>query len=208
VVSPVYTIGHSSHPLAHFLNLLAAHEITALADVRSVPYSKFNAQFNRDALPPLLKERGIKYVFLGEELGARSQDPTVYKNGVVQYRLLAKTELFRSGIQRVMRGRLQYRIALMCAEKDPIDCHRAILVARELEAEGVPVEHIHRDGRLESHSHAIDRLIDRLDFSEGLLVSGDLLIAEAYRLQEARIAYSGLAGHGPRRRGAPQPTRT
>jgi uncharacterized protein (DUF488 family) len=87
----VLTIGHSTHPIETFLGLLHQHGVTAVADVRSAPYSRFNPQFNKDALEHDLKEHGIRYVFLGRELGARSDDPSCYDKGRVQYGRLART---------------------------------------------------------------------------------------------------------------------
>ena len=104
-------------------------------------YSRMNAQFNREALRDLLKATNIAYVFLGRELGARSEDPECYVQGRVQYDRLARAALFQQGLTRVLQGREQHRIALLCAEKDPLTCHRGILVSRELAARGVDVEH-------------------------------------------------------------------
>ena len=156
----IFSIGHSNHSVEVFLDLLRQHGITALADVRSAPYSRFQPQFNKDALERSLKAEGIKYVFLGKELGARSDDRSCYQNGRVRYPLLAKTALFRKGLERVMTGAQNFRIAIMCAEKEPLECHRTLLVSRALEAEGVAVQHILADGRLESHADAMFRLID------------------------------------------------
>src|SRR5437773_2453789 len=115
----VFTIGHSAHDLEHFTALLVRHNVTAVADVRSMPYSRVNPQFNRETLKQHLLRAGIAYVFLGKELGARSEDPSCYVNGKVQYGLLAETDLFRKGLDRVCVGMHKYRLALMCAEKDP-----------------------------------------------------------------------------------------
>src|SRR5271169_2675230 len=123
----IFTIGHSTHTQEYFISLLSRHGITALCDVRSKPYSRVNPQFNREELQRVLREHGITYVFLGTELGARSDDPTCYENGKVQYDRLAHTELFRQGLDRVQEGVRKYRIALMCAEKEPLECHRTIL---------------------------------------------------------------------------------
>ncbi len=124
----IYTIGHSTHPSEKFIELLKRHEITAVCDVRSSPYSQFTPQFNRETIQSELKKHGIAYVYLGKELGPRSDDPGCYENGKVQYDRLAKTDLFHEGIRRAKEGMKSYRIALMCAEKDPIMCHRTILV--------------------------------------------------------------------------------
>src|SRR5258707_92198 len=124
----IYTIGHSTHPIEQFVTLLKSVSITAVSDVRSRPYSRMNPQFNREPLKATLRAEGIKYVFLGKELGARSDDQSCYRNGQLQYDLLAGTELFRQGIERMKEGARSFRIALMCAEKEPLDCHRTILV--------------------------------------------------------------------------------
>ena len=187
---PVFTVGHSTHSLKAFVALLSQHEVTALADVRSAPYSRFNPQFNKDVLERGLKESGIKYVFLGRQLGARSDDPSCYANGRVQYSRLARTELFHNGLERVTRGANQHRIALVCAEKEPLDCHRTLLVARALDELGIPVQHILADGRLESHADAMTRLLDVVGLPrEDLFRSWNELIAEALARQEDRVAY-------------------
>lgn len=186
----VYTVGHSTHPLDTFLGLLKQHGASAIADVRSSPFSRFNPQFNKDALECALKANGIKYVFLGRELGARSDDPACYENGRVQYGRLAKTELFESGLSRVMRGAQTHRIALMCAEKEPLDCHRTLLVARALVERGVPVTHVWANGQTESHGDAMLRLLDVVGLPrEDLFRTQNELLAEALRRQEDRVAY-------------------
>lgn len=186
----VYTIGHSTHPIEKLIALLKQHGITALADVRSRPYSRMNPQFNREELKDALKRNDIAYVFLGKELGARTEDPSCYVNGKVSYERLAQTELFRQGLERVEEGMRRYRVALMCAEKDPLACHRTILVARHLRARGVEVEHILENGTLENHEAAIGRLLKQLKLPEDdMFRSREELMDEAYRMQGERIAY-------------------
>jgi uncharacterized protein (DUF488 family) len=187
----VFTIGHSTHTQEHFISLLLQHGITALCDVRSKPYSRVSPQFNREELEKALLVRNIAYRFLGKELGARSDDPACYENGKVQYDRLAKTDLFQNGLKRVQSGMKQdFRIALMCAEKEPLDCHRTILVARHLVTLGIEVQHIHANGKLESHTDALNRLV-RMFNSAGadMFRSREELIADAYHRQEERIAY-------------------
>jgi uncharacterized protein (DUF488 family) len=186
----VFTIGHSNHPINAFVILLQQHGVTALADVRSAPYSRFAPQFNREALERSLKAHSIKYVFLGRELGARPDDRSCYENGRVQYERLARTDLFRSGLERVIRGASHYRIALMCAEKEPLECHRTLLVARALDELGVAVGHVLADGRLELHDDAMLRLLDMVGLPpEDLFRSRRELIAQAIAKQEERVAY-------------------
>ena len=187
--APVLTIGHSTHPLADFLALLRRHGVTALADVRSAPYSRFNPQFNRETLEKALNEHGVRYMFLGRELGARSKDPACYENGRLRYALLARTALFRGGLDRVIQCARDDRVALMCSERDPIDCHRTILIGRELVNRGAAVTHILADGRLEPHEEAMQRLLERLGIAgPNLFFSPAELIEEAYTAQAARIA--------------------
>jgi len=186
----IYTIGHSTHAVQDFLALLRLNRITAIADVRSHPYSRFNPQFNRETLKADLKRNGISYVFLGRELGARSEDPACYDSGKVQYNRLARTPEFQDGLSRVKSGAASFRIALMCAEKDPLRCHRTILVSRYLAEQGFDVQHILDDGRLEPHGAAIKRLKREVGLPDGdLFRSEEELEQEAYRIQGDRIAY-------------------
>jgi uncharacterized protein (DUF488 family) len=186
----IYTIGHSTHSIDRLIQLLTLHGITAVCDVRSQPYSRVNPQFNREPLRAALKSSGIAYVPLGKELGARTDDRRCYCNGRVQYDLLAKTGPFRQGLDRVKEGSRSHRIALMCAEKDPLQCHRTILVARHLEKEGSHVRHILANGRIEEHGQAIARLMVNLRLPlDDMFRSKDDLIAEAYRVQGEAIAW-------------------
>ena len=166
VREPVFTIGHSTHTVAEFLALLRQHGITAVGDVRSRPYSRQNPHFNREEMERFLREAGIAYVFLGKELGARSQDPSCYEQGRVRYDLLARTELFQRGLVSVREAMERYRLALMCAEKEPLECHRTILVSRHLGALGVEVRHILADGAIEPHAEALKRLAQLLNMPE------------------------------------------
>src|SRR5439155_9113013 len=123
----VFTIGHSTHPQERFISLLRQHGITALCDVRSTPYSRMNPQFNREELAGALLAQDIEYRFLGKELGARSDDPHCYEAGKVQYERLAETTQFQYGLKRVLKGMKEgFRVVLMCAEKEPLECHRTI----------------------------------------------------------------------------------
>ena len=186
----VLTVGHSTQSLEEFLSLLSPNGVTVIADVRSTPFSRFTPYFNRDVLRAALVRRGIGYVFLGNELGARSEDKNCYVQGRVQYSLLAKTSLFQAGIDRVILGAATERIALMCAEKDPLDCHRTILISRSLVACGIGVDHILANGSIESHAAAMDRLLEKFDLqAPNLFCSSDELIADALLRQEERIAY-------------------
>lgn len=186
----IFTVGHSTHEFEDFVSLLKLHGIDAVADVRSVPYSRWQPQFNREGLAKALKGQGLAYVFLGKELGARSDDSGCYEKGRVKYRLIAETPLFRAGIARIQGGCSRWRIALMCAEKDPLVCHRTILVARELVAGGAEVAHILEDGMLEPHKATMKRLAEQLRLPvQDLFLTAEELEDRAYAAQEERIAY-------------------
>ena len=190
----VFTIGHSNHPLEGFVALLLQHGVTALADVRSVPHSRRHPHFSRAALAAALGTRGIDYVFLGRELGGRTRDPALYEHGRVSYERILRTERFRAGIDRVLRGAARHSIVLMCAEREPLDCHRTLLVARALDLRGLETLHIHADGRLERHADAMDRLVEKFDLhADGDLFRGPRsraeLVAEAVTRQACEVAY-------------------
>ena len=188
--NPIFTIGHSTHSLEEFIKLLRIHNVNAVADVRSTPYSRYTPQFNKDTVEGNLKKHGIKYVFLGRELGGRSDNPACFENGRIRFIRLAQTELFRNGIQRLIQGAQDNRIALMCAEKEPLDCHRTLLVARALVERGVIVGHILANGKLESYQASIKRLLSILGLSQlDLFRSQEELIKEALALQEEHVAY-------------------
>jgi uncharacterized protein (DUF488 family) len=188
----VYTIGHSNHEFGKLLALLQQHAVTAVGDVRSAPYSRRWPQFSREPLENALREAGIVYVYLGKELGARSDDPSCYENGSVSYERLAKTELFRSGLDRVERGLETHTLALLCAEKEPLNCHRTLLVSRQLEeSRRVRVKHILEDGSVEMHTQTVARMLRLLHRPEAdLFRTREEVIAQAYADWGSKIAYT------------------
>lgn len=186
----LFTIGHSNHEIEAFIGLLRRHGVSALGDVRSHPYSRFVPQYSREPLKAALAQAGVAYVFLGKELGARSENPACYRQGKVQYDCLAREPRFAAGIRRVMKGIQRYSIALMCAEKDPLECHRSLLVARKLFEAGVEIAHIHADGSVESHRALETRLLAVCKLPEGdMLNQREELVSEAYAIQGDRVAY-------------------
>jgi uncharacterized protein (DUF488 family) len=187
----VYTVGHSNGPAERLLELLQQHAITAVADVRSRPYSRFSPQFNREDLMRVLKASGVEYVFLGQELGARSADPACYRDGRAQYALIAKSPMFESGIKRLQAGMDNFRVAIMCAEKEPLGCHRSMLIARYLHERNFDVRHILEDGSLEDHDSLLLRLLASHGLQEtDLFRTKDELIAQAYEMQAEEIEYT------------------
>lgn len=187
---PVFTIGHSDHTLEAFLALLAQHRVTALADVRAAPYSRRLPHYSKQALADGLKAAGFAYVYLGEQLGGRPSARVRSQMQGAGYAAMAATPAFQEGIARVLQGARRHRIALMCAERDPADCHRALLVGRALGASGVELVHIHADGTAEPHSSFEARLLaaaGRADAGD-LFASPSEMLDLAYRRQERRAS--------------------
>lgn len=187
----VWTVGHSNHPIERFLDLLVGAGVTAVADVRSRPWSRRHPQYNREALTRSLRDAGLAYVFLGTELGARATDPAAWHDGRVDYERLAVTAVFRSGLDRVEAGAATHRIALMCAEREPLDCHRTILVSRHLVARGISVQHLLGDGGQEAHAEMERRLLAQTGEVANLLTSEAEALARAYARRGRELAWSG-----------------
>jgi uncharacterized protein (DUF488 family) len=186
----VFTIGHSTHSYEHFLSLLRASGITAVADVRTTPFSRHFSHFNEGALRSELKLDGISYVFLGKELGGRPSGRSFYCDGVADYEKMAKTQMFASGIRRVIEGAKKFRIALMCSEHDPLDCHRCLLVGRSLREEGVKLVHILGDSSLVSHEAIEEKLLNLAGrSSDDLLMTASERLSAAYRDRSLKVAY-------------------
>src|ERR1700722_6372632 len=156
----IYTVGHSNQSIEAFLALLRAHSVEVVADVRSRPYSARFPHFSKDRLEAHLKAADIRYVFLGRELGARRDEAECYVNGRASYERISKLPAFADGIKRLLIGAHKYRLTLMCAEHDPLTCHRTILVCHELKKHGILIKHIRRDGALEDHEQAEQRLVE------------------------------------------------
>lgn len=187
---PVFTIGHSNLEIGKFVALLKQHGVQAIADVRSSPYSQYNPQFNRESLQHALQEQGIAYVFLGDELGARRSERECYLEGRADYELISQTPAFKRGIKRVTQGAAKMRVALMCAEKDPLDCHRCILVSPHLRRQGLQVLHILSDGSVEDHDQTEKRLLQLFELEKNeLFRTPDEIVAEAYKKQGEKVAY-------------------
>ena len=187
----VLTIGHSNHAGDVFHGLLTEHAVAVLIDVRSAPYSRFHPQFNRAALARTLAERGMEYVYLGNALGGRPAARDCYEDDRVRYDLVARTETFQRGLDQVIGHASRSRTALMCAEREPLACHRTLLIAPALDERGLEVAHILADGTVEAHAQTMDRLLA----SHGLAPEGDLLdsrdesIATAIRTETERVAF-------------------
>lgn len=149
--SIVMTVGHSNQPLNKLVELLQRHGIEVLVDARSQPYSRFSPQFARKTLERAVREASMRYLFMGDTLGGRPPDRGCYDaEGKILYDRVEEQEFYRKGIKRLLSGIARYRLCLLCGEEDPIRCHRRLLIARTLRRRGVEVQHIRRDGRIES----------------------------------------------------------
>lgn len=198
-MNPVFTIGHSLHEIEAFIQLLRRHGIEAVADVRSSPYSKRLPHFSKVEFQRSLKAAGIQYVFLGQELGARRSERDCYVEGLALYERIAKLPAFSEGIERIQAGAERMRLCLMCAEKDPITCHRTILVSRELVQRGLYVQHILENSSIETQEDAEKRMMLEEGFVPGQLDifgGGDdsASLALAYEKRGLKIAYRETDG--------------
>jgi uncharacterized protein (DUF488 family) len=191
----LFTIGYSSFEISEFVKTLQQNKINAVADVRSSPYSKFKPDFNRETLKEELKKKNIEYVFLGENCGARINDPSCYIDGKASYDLIKETEQFKKGLNRILQGLDKYTIALLCAEKDPITCHRNILVCRNLKRFNIDIYHILSPDEIEKNSQSEERLLKLFSLEQNELFLGkEDLLEEAYNRQGELIAYTERGG--------------
>lgn len=159
--SSIYTIGYGDRDLDRFIAVLHANAIAYLLDVRSAPYSRFKPEFSKDALSKALAAHDIRYVYVGDTLGGRPDDPTCYVEGRIDYDQVRAREFFQRGIARILAAhRQQLRVVLMCSEGKPEQCHRTKLIGETLVAQGVPIVHIDERDALISHAEAIQRLTD------------------------------------------------
>ena len=187
----LYTIGHSRHPIAHFINLLKEHAVTLIFDVRSIPYSRRNPQFNQKTLAERLANEGIAYIFSGKELGAKSPGPDCYVNEIVQYDLIAARPEFTAGLERIIDKTGEFKPVLLCAEEDPLICHRTILICRYLRGRVNSILHIRGDGSIENNEVFEQRLVKATGSGEADLFDTETsIIGRAYEMQGQRISYS------------------
>lgn len=188
--SRVLTIGHSTLPLDAFLTMLDKAGVTAVADVRSSPFSRRVPHFSRNELRAALKGRGIKYVFLGKELGGRPRASTLYCDGIADYEKMALEPDFLKGIDRVISGAKEHTVALLCSEHNPLDCHRCLLVGRALSERDIPLGHILNNGRV-LDQHEIEERLLALSGSpiDDMFASRHDRLARAYKLRARNVAY-------------------
>ena len=195
----LFTIGHSQYTSNYFVDLLKSYDINYVLDVRSTPYSKYAEQFNRENLNKFLEKQGIQYSFMGKYFGARPVEVELYnERGYLDFEKVSQTERFHVGMKNVILGLERgNKIALMCTEKDPFDCHRAIMVARAFDKHGVDVKHILSDGSIQTQRDLDNRLLDKYFadryqlslFNYQNILSDDEYIARAYCKRNQEIGY-------------------
>lgn len=193
----IYTIGHSNIGINDFIRFLKTFSITCIADVRSAPYSKYVPQFNKENIKQKLDFNGIAYSFLGKEFGARQNRPELFDNqNRLIYTKYQQTDQFRSGIERLNEGiQKGYKIALMCSEADPFNCHRFVMISSYLVQNGFKVRHILNEDTVIDNSELENKLLEKYDkklpkpnlFDNN--ITKEKQLAEAYRLANEKIAF-------------------
>ncbi len=157
--TPIYTIGYGAREGEAFFAALKTHQIEFMIDVRSQPYSRHWPEFTKSALEDALQANGTRYVFMGDTLGGRPDDEACYTDGEIDYAKVAVRSFYRRGIERLHNASRQgHRVALLCAETQPENCHRTRLIGQTLTAEGVEVLHIDENDEIISQEQALLRL--------------------------------------------------
>jgi uncharacterized protein (DUF488 family) len=194
----VYTVGHSTHQLDFFLELVKSVEINCIVDVRSVPASAYNPQYNQESFKNFLKFNHITYLHFAEEFGARQGDYDLLNNeSILDFEKVRKTRIFNCGLERIWQGvNKGFRIALMCSESEPLDCHRFSMVSIGLENDGFDVMHIFKDKTLKTNLDLEKELLKKFEkkipqpdvFNPD--ITFDMQLKEALRLKNKEIGFS------------------
>ncbi|MDR6129083.1 DUF488 domain-containing protein [Sphingomonas sp. SORGH_AS_0438] len=189
----LFTIGYSGLEPSSFVELLTSNLIDVVCDVRSTPYSHYKPDFSRVPLRGILNNGGIKYVFMGDQLGARPKDRSCYVNGQATYDRISSADFFKAGLSRLRNGVQSLNLAIVCSERDPIECHRAVLVCRNLPDLSSSIFHIHTNGLIESQKQFDERLVQLHNAAPPPLLRqpGDWerSVNLAYEKQSAAVAY-------------------
>ena len=194
----IFTVGHSNHKIDFFIELIKHFDINCIVDVRSVAASSYNPQFNKNFLLNSLKENGIVYMHFADEFGARHTDPDLLdEEGKVDFDKVRKSYDFKYGVERLWKGiEKGFKIALMCSEGEPFDCHRFSMISVALEKDGFEVRHILKDKSLITNSKLENQLLKKYDkkipkptfFEQNITLEQQLKVA--YRLRNKEIAFS------------------
>lgn len=192
----IFTIGYAGFEIEDFIKVLKEYHINSLIDVRSSPFSKFHSDYNKLLLCKTLQERRIIYRNYNREFGARQDDKMYYPNGYLDFSMFTRSKIFKEGMHKIIKAiPLGYKFVLMCSEKDPINCHRTIMVGRAFFDNGISINHILSDGRIITQSDIETRLLDMYypDRDQLTLFGEQLSIEEmlqkSYRFQNEKIGY-------------------
>ncbi|PUB13717.1 DUF488 domain-containing protein [Yoonia sediminilitoris] len=189
----IFTIGYSGQEVEGFVKLLSENGVDVVCDVRSTPFSHYKPDFSRGPFRQHLNAANIKYAFFGDQLGARPKDRSCYVSGQATYDRIARTDFFNEGLNRLRLGARKLNLALVCSEKDPIECHRAVLVCYNLPDLRNSISHIHTDGAVEDQAQFEQRLVKFHGLTPPPLLQRpgdwDAAVVEAYKKQAAGIAY-------------------
>jgi uncharacterized protein (DUF488 family) len=191
----LFSIGHSNIPAERFVALLREAGVDAIADVRSTPFSRRFPWFSSKNLAATLAQHGMTYLAHGDALGGRPRDAALYRDGVADYEAMARQPDFQMGLDQLLADAARSRVCLMCAEREPLDCHRCLMVARSLAERGLTIGHILHDGTVEPHTATERRLLALTGANDDLFVTGqDERLAAAYRRRARAVAYRATSG--------------
>lgn len=192
----IFTIGYTAFQLEGFFSILKKYDINSVIDVRSSPFSKFHSEYNTDKLSEELKKRGFAYRNYKNEFGARQLEIKYYPHGYMDFSLFVKSDAFRSGMGKIMNAsNMDYRFVLMCAEKEPVTCHRVIMVAREFYKEGYTVKNLLANGEFYTQEDIEHQLVDMYYPDRNQLtlfdeqLSWDEMVENSYAFQNEKIGY-------------------
>ncbi len=187
----LYTIGYSSYKIASFIEILKTNKIDIIVDVRSSPFSRFYSDYNKEQLHKMLKNNGLRYLFLGDKLGARIQAPECYNSdGKAVYEKISKHPIFIEGLKRLKKGIIKYQVALLCAEKDPLNCHRNILICKNMKSNDLDIFHILANGVIEKNIFTEIRLLKLHNlFEDDMFLTYEERLNQAYFQQGDKIAF-------------------
>lgn len=197
MVDTVYTIGYSGFKIDDFIKTLKGNNISLVIDVRSTPYSRYYTDYNKENLSIMLEKSHIYYRNYVSEFGARQGERKYYPNGYLDFEMFSKSESFLSGVEKLKKSmEKNYTFALLCSEKDPIKCHRTILVSRAFHIAGYKIIHLMDNGTYVTQEDIEERLLnmffpDREQINMfAPTLSKQEYLDESYKKQNKNIGYT------------------
>lgn len=196
----IYTLGHSNYPFDEFIEILKKYNINCVVDIRAIPYSKYNTQYNKEFFQANLKRLGYTYIYMADEFGAKRKNRESYNDGgYADFEKVILEDDFKKGVERLKIGSNKgYKIVLLGAMQEPIRCPRAILVGKELIKEGFDVNHIMHEGNLKTQKYLEELLLEKyfhqrnqltIDALLGNDMNNEDMIKESYKLANKEIGY-------------------